>query len=285
MSSKNIWSIIIGFILFIIVVGLIMFLLYWFLWRNNPTGLCYGKMKDDGLCCDSIFTKQDYINVKSFADDNTNIPNGMDDVNNVYRFLLALMEKHLTFEKINNIGPEYDYKEIGITYARMFVYTNSEHPNSKDVFLILGSILDYNELKTNGSTKPTDAFPDGNVTFAYLKEKYDKIKSILQPNYPDSVTNLYVVTIDDSGSIGQQFRHDFQSQNSIQLNLGEIATIHGTPVADNNLYVATTSKDKYVNVISDNLSQNINKLSEPDDPNYLCLMDYHRTPYWALFFR
>lgn len=273
-------------ILFLFIIAMVVLFIYMIIkLGNDPYGLCIGYMKDDGLCCDTSFSSSDYSAITNIVTTD-NIPQNMDDKNAIMKFMLGMLQLNIENKNIGIFENQYNYSNLFITYARMYTITRSDNPQLKDVFIVFNNVHDYNKIRSdtlNGATLPTTHFPAGTISYQYLSDIYQTIKTTFSTNYPDMVNNLYVVTKEDSATLGYQFRLDFHAINNIQFNFGEVNTFVDEPPFDPNMYKIVSSQDKYSTLYGPNIHTSSNGPSEPDDPNYLCIMDYHRAPYWNLF--
>lgn len=252
---------------------------------KDPLGLCIGYMKDDGLCCDTVFAKADFDKVREFAAIE-NVPYDFSDKTNGLLFMLGLYQSLVDKHNITFFENQYTFSKLLITYAKMYIGPSSTNPDvtTKNVYVVITNIHDYNKIRAdtlNGATVPTvDDFPTGFKSFQYLKDMYNNIKTAFAPNYPSNVVNLYVVTVEDSGPLGYQFRQDFAAQGNIHYDFGQVRTYDTTIPVDDNMHTIDSDHDKYSSLYPDNFKGAGNYATPPADPNYLCVMDYHRTPYW-----
>ena len=285
------WGIVLLIIFIILIIAVIAVLIWYFVFYQNTFDLCMGKMKEDGMCCtDSSYTSDDYKAVKDYGVLN-NIPDTLSgsNENDVMKMLLGYYQKLIDGEAIN-LGNKKVWNLNLNGRGIMYEYSNP-NTSKKDIFLFLLPLKNYNELVQITDFTLVDITLDSNNTgfkvLKYLDDAYTSLKDTFINNYPAEVDNLYIVSADDTYSLGFRFLIDFASTNHILMGLGQVETFYKSGATSGptnaNAYNLTASKDKdlYITSIKSELplvAGGIEKTKNTE--NLLCGGDYHSTPYY-----
>lgn len=272
---KPIWIVLIVIIV-ILIIAIIAFLIYWYGIKTNYFNLCYGSMKSDGLCCDSIYTETDYNAVKALTTSDK-----LTTINSDYKsFMVGLQQYSLDkspvtfFTKSETIF--YNLEQIGYMY---YDETN------KNVFITFNNINNYNDYKDKVQT--TEEY-NSITTFKSIINVYKTIKDIIRIFVPDQFNSIFISSYEDSGPlmyfIFSELSSRITSQKAYGIVFGQIPCISTSLPSISNLTTEyldyRSDEDLYSKVsITTTLTEFIGTKISGTDETMNCKMDYHKLPY------